>query len=161
MAEEKKSNKGLVIVIIILVVVIVAGGGVAAGFFIMGKKASTTVNNTNTNQQLNNTNGVAAQVSSITFPLDEFLVNLSDEGGKRYIKAKILLGYENKKLTKELTTKKPIIRDAINSILRSKKTTDFTEKGTEDIKKELLNRINPMLKDGKADNIYFDDILLQ
>jgi flagellar basal body-associated protein FliL len=96
--------------------------------------------------------------------MDEFLVNLTDDGGKKYFKVKLYLGYntKNKKnMDKELEEKKPILRDAINSVLRSKKSVDITQKGVEDLKKEILARINPYLESGKAENVYFYDILVQ
>jgi len=160
-SEEKKQKASNSIIVILLVVIIVGLFGLGGGyyFFSMKGKSSTKVNVASTN--------VAATdnkvVSTLTFPLvGEFLLNLSDEGGKNLIKTKMSVGYDNKKLTPEITTKTPIIRDAIISVLRSKKSTDFKlEKDIDGIKKEILARINRVLSAGQANNIYFDDILIQ
>ena len=156
--KEKKEKSFNLIIVILLVIIIVGLLGLAAGFYFFNIKGKSAVAATTTKTSTTSEN---KGVSSLTFAVDDFLVNLSDEGGKRYIKVKVFIGYDNAKLSKELETKKPIIRDAANSVLRAKKTTDFTEKGTEDVKKELLTRINPILSDGKANNIYFYEILIQ
>jgi flagellar FliL protein len=157
---EKKEKSLNMIIVILLVIIIVGLLGLAAGFYFFSIKGNNT-SAMNTNTTKTSTTSENKGVSTLTFAVDDFLVNLSDEGGKRYIKVKVFVGYDNAKLSKELETKKPIIRDAANSVLRAKKTTDFTEKGTEDVKKELLTRINPILSEGKANNIYFYEILIQ
>lgn len=156
---EKKEKSFNLIIVILLVIIIVGLLGLAAGFYFFNIKGNSTAAAATTAKT--STTSENKGVSTLTFAVDDFLVNLSDEGGKRYIKVKVFIGYDNAKLSKELEIKKPIIRDAANSVLRAKKTTDFTEKGTEDVKKELLTRINPILSEGKANNIYFYEILIQ
>lgn len=155
MSEEKKGNKALIIVVSILLLIIIVGGGTFGTyyFFFSKKDSKAAAVKTPENQQL--------VVSSKTYSLDEMLLNLADEDGKRYIKVTIYIGYENKKLATEFEEKKHILRDAVGSILRAKKSKDFTAKGSEQIKQEILNKINPILTNGKADNIYFSGILVQ
>lgn len=173
MSKEKnnKGGKDLKIVIIILLVILIIGGGVFAGYFFYlnkngnGAKAQAVPQGQQVNYNQSNVNGQNNApinvVSAKTYCLDEFLVNLADEDGKRYIKVKIYIGYESKKMDKEVEAKKPIMRDAVNSVLRSKKVKDFTPKGVEDIKMEILNRVNPVFTTGRADNVYFYDIVVQ
>ncbi|WP_080952908.1 MotA/TolQ/ExbB proton channel family protein [Clostridium tetani] len=73
----------------------------------------------------------------------------------------IQLGYENKRLAKELEKKKPIILDTINSVLRSKKSTDFNEKGVDKIKLEILNRVNTAFQNGRCETVYFTELIIQ
>lgn len=176
MAEKKEKNKekgkgkGLTIVIIILLVLILVGGGAFAGWMIFFNKKDTTTNTKTSTTAVNqaavgsNVQGAGYEPSDGTFALDEFLVNLADDNAKRYLKVKISLGYttkSTKKLTAELTEKTPEIRDAINSVLRAKKASDFTQKGVEDLKKEIINRVNIYLENGRFNNVYFNDILVQ
>lgn len=156
--EKKQSGNLFKILIVVLLILIVVGGSAFAAYFVITMKGN---NAKQVNSSAANTNIVANEVSAKTYALDDFLVNLADTDGKSYLKVKIYIGYENKKMDKELEEKKPILRDAINVVLRSKKSTDITEKGVEDIKKQILTRINPMFENGKADNIYFYDILVQ
>lgn len=162
MAEGKEKGNGLKIIIIILLVIIVFGLGFGVYMlFFSNKPANTTTNYPSSNNTVSNS---VNEMSLYTYSMDEFLVNLTDDGGKKYFKVKLYLGYntKNKKnMDKELEEKKPILRDAINSVLRSKKSVDITQKGVEDLKKEILARINPYLESGKAENVYFYDILVQ
>lgn len=167
MAEKKEKTKGngslFKIILLVLLVIIVLGIGFVGYLFMTNKnQANATVPKTASSITAEN---AAIEVSAYTYSLDEFLVNLSDEGGKKYFKVKIFLGYDTKKkknMDKELEEKKPILRDAINSVLRSKKSTDLSSaKSIEDLKKEILARINPYFESGKASNIYFNDILIQ
>ena len=152
MSDKPKKGNAFKIIIIILLSLVVIGGAAFGTMYFLGEKSSSATANP----------AKATKINELTYPLDEFLVNLIDDDGKRYLKLKVVIGYEdNKKLTAELETKKPIIRDVINTTLRAKKTTDFSAKGVEDIKNQLIGNINPVLTDGKISNIYFTDILVQ
>ena len=162
--KEKKEKKGIgsnLIIVILLVVIIVGLLGMAGGYYFFNIKGNVSKVALSTAKVTTTTD--AKKVSTLTFPLtEEFLLNLSDEGGKNLIKTKISVGYDNKKLTVEITAKTPIIRDSIISVLRSKKSTNFKlEKDIDNVKKEILVRINLSLTAGQANNIYFDDILIQ
>lgn len=171
--ENKKSSK-FKIILIILLAIIVIGGGTFGGYMVFSKKKANTQTNAMpqaNNQQINNqqgnnvnvnmNNALSPVASKYSYDMGEFLLNLSDEDGRRFLKAKISLGYDNKKLLKELDANKEAIRDSINSVIRAKKAKDFSVKGTEDIKVEILNRINPMFQNGRCNNVYFPEILVQ
>jgi flagellar FliL protein len=152
--KKEKAPKGniLKIIIIVLLALIVVGGAAFGGMYIASKKAPSA----------DSKSEKVVEVNEVTYSLDEFLVNLSDEDGRRYLKVKVFIGYEeNEELVVELETKKPIIRDLINTSLRAKKTTDFSATGVETIKAELIASINPVLTKGKISHIYFNDILVQ
>jgi flagellar FliL protein len=161
MSEEKKPKKRSKLVIIIVAVVLgfaLVSGSVFAGYFFASKNAAPAAN---TGEQVPNSKDASGQV--ITMELDEFLVNLADEGKAHYLKTKIVIGYRdgNENLKKELETKKPVIRDSVNNVLRTKKTTDLKPEGEEVLKKELLDKINGALNFGKVTNVYFPEILVQ
>lgn len=178
--EKGNGNKLKIVIIILLVLIIVGTSSFAAWFLFFNKKTDTGVaNNANAKTYVNaqnqsgkaNTNDANAQnliayeESEFSLPLDEFLVNLSDEGGQRYLKVKMVLGYntkEKKKLSKELEEKKHIVRDTINSALRSRKANDFlTQKSLDEVKREIINRVNGNLQYGRINNVFITDILVQ
>ncbi len=173
MSEKNVETKGgnLKKIIIIVLILVVVGAGSFGGYmlFIKNKKPANNanqmpVNNTNVVNSQQTTNGMYSQqvvVSSKTYSLDEVLVNLSDEDGKRFVKAKIYIGYEEKKLTKELEKKKPILRDAVIGVLRTKKAADINPKNIDKIKVEIINKVAPMLEKGRINSIYFDDLIVQ
>lgn len=176
--ENKKEKKGggkLKIIIIAVVTILVVGAGGYFGYTMFWKdKGSTAKTAAHTTQQVviqqtqqqagatgQQVSFVQPVISAKTFGLDEFLINLADEDGKRYLKVKIFLGYDEKKLATELEEKKPILRDAIISVIRTKKAADITPKGVETIKMEIIQRINPLLEKGQLNNVYINDILVQ
>lgn len=173
--EKKEKIKGnidkLKLVIIILLVLVIVGGGAFAAWFVFFNKntadASTSKTAAATTQKVvvtNDPNVTSYEASDYTLELDEFLVNLSDDGGKKYLKVKMILGYntkEKKKFPAELQAKKPILRDTIISALRNRKSTDITAKGIEDLKKEIMNRVNVNLEYGKINNVFITDIIVQ
>jgi flagellar FliL protein len=156
--KEKKEKKGggkkLIIIIIIVVLLLCLGGGYFDYNMFFKNKGKTS--NTKINQQ-----SAQGLVSSQTFPLSEFLVNLADTSGNRYLKITIFLGYDNKNLATELTTKTPMIRDIIINILRTKKASDMTSKGVDAVKAEIIKQVNTILDTGQINNVYVNDILVQ
>lgn len=175
MAEKKEKVKGKgggsKIIIIVLLVLLVFSAGFA-GYLFLTKDKSTDENssklppaiepNTSANTEAKTS---TEYIAPYKIAMDEFLVNLADEGGKRYFKLKLSIGYDTKKekeMTAEFEEKKDNLRDAIISVLRSKKTTDLaTQKNIDDLKKDILMKINPIFQNGKAYNIYITDILIQ
>lgn len=147
MSEEKKEKKSKLPIIIIAVLVIVLLGGAGFGYYYVQniKKAAKPA------------------VVLTEYSLGEFLANLADEGGKKYLKVNIVLTYDgtNKKLAEELAKKQNDLKDATLSVLRSKKSSDLTVKGSEDLKVELINRYGTILQDGKVIKIVFTNFLMQ
>ena len=151
MSDKPKKSNIFKIVIIVLLLLVVVGGATFAGVYFIGQKNS---NATAKPEKV-------VEVTELSYALDEFLVNLLDEEG-RILKVNVFIGYEeNEELTAELVTKKPIIRDVVNTSLRSKKSTDFGATGVDSLKNELIAIINPVLNKGKISNIYFNDIFIQ
>ncbi len=149
MSDKPKNGNVFKIVIIVLLLLVLIGGVTFGTVYFMSKKNSSETPKPKV-------------ITEVTYPLGEFLINLLDEDGRRYLKVNVYIGYEeNKDLTIELEENKPIIRDAVNTFIRSKRTTDFNAVGLDAIKKDLINKINPILTKGKISQIYFNDILVQ
>ncbi|MFL0195495.1 flagellar basal body-associated protein FliL [Clostridium sp. WILCCON 0269] len=165
--EKKKGGIGLKVILIVFFLVAAVGIGVYFGYSKFLKSTNSDSNkNASTSVQAQGQNGQGSAylqqvVSAKTFDLKDFTINLADEGGKNYLKVNVYLGYDDKKLDTELTDKTPIIRDAIIEILRTKKVADINSKNMDNIKMQIIQRINPMLEKGKINNIYFSDILTQ
>lgn len=159
--KSKSSGAGFKIILLALLILIVMGLGFV-GYLLVAKKTPIAVN---TNSVLQEPTKSIVEISPYTYKLDEFLVNLSDDGGKKYLKIKLSLGYDakNKKnMDKELADKTDNIRDTIISVLRSKKSTDIAaQAGIDDLKKEISTKINPLFQYGKVNSVYINDILVQ
>lgn len=167
---EKKGGKKIKFIVIGLIALIIVGAGGYFGYTMFSKQKGTQKTSAQTTTQAVTQTTKTAQnqsyleqiVSDKNLSLDEILVNLADEDGKRYLKVKIFVGYDkNSSLETELTDKKALIRDAVISVLRSKKAAEITPKNMDNLKMELIQKINPLLKKGQINNVYFNDILVQ
>ncbi len=147
---EEKSGKGLMVVLFILGL-IVLGAATFGGVYLFMKTNKT----------------VSAQqvvVEQIYVDLDEFTINLADEGGKRYFKGELSLGYDksDKKVAEEITNNTVVIRDAIIFYFKGQKAefvNDINNK--EKIKEDLIEAINKELQKGKITDIRFKNMIVQ
>jgi flagellar protein FliL len=150
--KSKGTKNTLLIVVIVLLVLVIVGGGAFAGYYLASGNGNKSIEQ-----------AAAKPVVEATIVTEEFLLNLADTDSRRFIKTKIVLAYDqkNKKLAKELESKKAQLNDPIIRVLRSKKAAEITQKGAEDLKAEMLNSINSILTSGKLTNIYYNSILVQ
>ncbi len=97
------------------------------------------------------------------FPMESFSVNTSDTDEQHFMKVEIQLGYDEGKaeLQQEILKRRPEIRDIVISIVGAKKYSDLdTQDEREELKKEILNRINAILQAGKIKKVVFTDFVL-
>lgn len=156
MGEEKKEKKKKSILpIIIVILLLVIGVGVYFGYTMIYK---------NDKGQKTQVKYVEKELVEKTLPLEEFLVNLSDPGGQKYVQTKLTLAYpeDNKKLDEEINKNKDRIVDIINLTLRKKVEADFQgDKLETNIKKEIKDKINESLVEGRVTNIYVTKFVTQ
>ena len=99
------------------------------------------------------------------YPLDPFIVNLADPGGKRYLRTSISLEIkngENKNLKEEMDKRLPQVKDIIVTLLPTRKFDDIqTVEGKLALRDELMQRLNKILTQGKVTNIYFTEFVVQ
>lgn len=105
--------------------------------------------------------------------LGEFLTDLSDQSARRFVKAKVVLGYPELKVKKflsektdpslenELAARETEIKDLVFSVLRSKTADELKGEKVERVKQDLVTRINAILTSGKIVAVYFSDIVIQ
>jgi len=95
-------------------------------------------------------------------PLEPFVVNLVDYGGRRFLKVSIELEIEDKKKTKELEKKLPYARNIIINILSSR-TFDMvkTIEGKDSIRLEILTKLNDILTTIEVKNCYITEFTAQ
>ncbi|ADL51470.1 flagellar basal body-associated FliL family protein [Clostridium cellulovorans] len=150
--ENAKKGGFSKILIGLLLAIVLVGAAFATAYFYFTKSAEKVTQKT-----------VHPLAHQVTYSLDEFKLNLSEP--KTYIQTKISLGYdggeESEEFAKELETKKTIIRDAVITLIRTKTNTDFTKEGTETLKIQIINTVNPLLEKGEINHVYFDSIIIQ
>jgi len=96
------------------------------------------------------------------FPLDPFVVNLSDPLGKRYLRLTITLELESPEAVARATKMVPKLRDMV-IVLLTRLTFEevMTPEGKVQLRDELLERFNQILRPDRVLNIYFTDYLVQ
>lgn len=146
--KKKKGINPLMIVIILLVLVIVG----LASYFLFLKKAPAS------------TAYIPTPVVEASWSAGDFLVNLVDTDTERYLKTTIYLTYDStdKTLGTDLETDKSGIRDAIISVIRSKKSSDVsTNNGTDVLKADIIKRVNAFLGGNKIIHVYYNDLIIE
>ncbi|MDD5660188.1 MAG: flagellar basal body-associated FliL family protein [Actinomycetota bacterium] len=97
-----------------------------------------------------------------TFETGEIIVNLADLGQARYAKIQTVLELSNEETSDEINTRSPQIRDIVIEIFSSKQAEELLDlKIRDDIKKEIFDRINSVLKKGTVNNVYFTTMVIQ
>jgi flagellar FliL protein len=158
------SNKTL---ILIVAAVILFMGMISGGFFLMWTKMSATL------AQVQNPPGENAteeeepppeeQVTiGPIYKLETMIVNLADQGGKRYLRITMELELSSPELTAEIDKRLPQLRDAVLMILPTKTYADIgTTQGKIALRDELLTKLNSFLKTGTVNTIYFSEFVVQ
>lgn len=150
--ESKESGKAksspLKWIILVVLVLVLGAGGTVGYMMFFAKHAEEDTH--------------AAVPQPVMQDFETFLVNLSDPGGKRYLKVTMKAKLSNPQAATEVTARTSELRDMILTILSSKEFADIA--GPEDkalLKQELLSQLNRALKSGQVQDIYFTDFLVQ
>ncbi len=174
--KEKKSSSLVLIIVIVVLILVILVGAVVAILFMGGDDEEAAVSNApvaqersvnDNKQQQRLTSGSGRKTGSFAeigpmFPLDTFTVNLLSESGRRYLKVQMNLELSGEELGAELDTRKAVIRDIIIRLLSSKSLEEIsTSKGKEKLKDQIVDQLNMRLKDGKINNVYFTEFVVQ
>jgi flagellar FliL protein len=145
-----KSNKGILIILFVLGLIVIGGAAFGGTYLFMKNKATVEAKE--------------VVIENTYMDLAEFTVNLADEGGKRYFKGELSLGYDKTKtkLVEELTGSQVVIRDDIIFYFKSQKADYINNaENKEIIKKQLMDAINKDLTKGKLTDIRFKSMIIQ
>ncbi len=164
-SENESGGSKLKLIIIAVVALGILGGGGFAGWtmFLKDKEEKPPELATTDAAQ---TAGAGAQDPNVfgqIFEMETFVVNLSDGGGKRYLKTKIALEYiANEHIQAELSGRLPQLRDTILLVLSSKNMEEVQAlDGKIAIRGELIMRLNQLIKQGRIRNLYFTEFVIQ
>lgn len=163
------SNKVLIIIVAAFVLMI---GMMGAGFFFMWKQMNNAVAQV---QQQNSEEAEAEEVpekEEVTigpiYKLDTLIVNLADQGGKRYLRITMELELkpaeeiEPNEVIEEIERRLPQIRDTVLMILPTKQYADIaTTSGKLALRDEIMAKLNGYLKKGQINTIYFTEFVVQ
>jgi flagellar FliL protein len=95
------------------------------------------------------------------FTIEEVTVNIADTRGNRFVRAGVYFEAAPPVL-EELEANRARMVDTLGQVLSTKTLDDLTAPNIRgNLREELLGIINPTLKEGRVDNIYFTDLLVQ
>ncbi|MGZ8364829.1 MAG: flagellar basal body-associated FliL family protein [Nitrospira sp.] len=98
----------------------------------------------------------------VMFDLDPFIVNLADTPDVRYLKLTLKLDVDGEAVSTELSTRIPQIRDAVLVLLSSKDVSAVrTTQGKFQLRDEITQRINGLLKKPGVRSAYFTEFVVQ
>ncbi|MCK5708807.1 MAG: flagellar basal body-associated FliL family protein [Candidatus Aureabacteria bacterium] len=93
---------------------------------------------------------------------DEFIVNVAGTGATRYLKVALAFEVEDGGTQSEMGDRITEIRDLVIIILGTKKLDQLDNIAARDeIKREILNKVNDILKSGHALNVFYTDFVIQ
>ena len=157
------STKTLVIVLAAVVLVIAVMGG---GFFLMWTKMNTTLAQMQMQNAAENEAEEEPKEEEVTigpiYKMETLIVNLADQGGKRYLRITMELELSAPEVMEEINNRMPQLRDAILMVLPSKQYSDIgSTEGKIALRDELIAKINGILKKGTVTTIYFTEFVVQ
>lgn len=156
--EEKKG--GMMKIIIIAVVAILLLVGVGVGAYLMGAGSSDKKEPEKASSE--STKETTVQPVGPMVAMDDFIVNILDTEGTRYLKASMTLELANPESSAEVEERKAQIRDAILLYLSSKTFDEIRDlQGKLQLRADLIGRINGLLTTAKVKTIYFTDFVVQ
>ena len=95
------------------------------------------------------------------FTIEEVTVNIADTRGNRFVRAGVFFEAPQSVL-EELEANRPRMIDTVGQVLSTKTLDELTAPDIRgNLRQELMGIINPTLKQGRIDNLYFTDLLVQ
>lgn len=168
MAKEAKENMTVtkprfpikLIVVSAVASVLIGGGIFFALHYFSGNKSSSSQDSAITETKVDKPKKEAEL--GMIYPMEPFIVNLLDKGGKRYLKVKMELEIPTEQLAEEITRRKAQLRDTILLLLTSKNFEDVNRlEGKFQLRNELIFGINQVLQSGKIQTLYFTEFVVQ
>ena len=157
------STKVLIIIIAAIVLVLGAMGG---GFMLMWSKMNSAIvqvqNQNSKDDGAEDSPGEQETGPGPIYKMDTLIVNLADQGGKRYLRITMEMELSAPEVLEEIGRRLPQLRDAILMVLPSKQYSDIsTTEGKVALRDELIAKMNGSLKTGTVKNIYFTEFVVQ
>jgi len=154
MASFIKSKKGLIL-IAGAVVLIGALGGVL--FFSPWGKALL-----GTNKKAAEAKKIEKVASGHIYKMDPFVVNLRDSERMHYLKIKMEIESSEEKPNEEYDKRLPQLRDMILTVLTSKSSNELRDsEGKSQLRKEMQERLNQLVRSFQIKTIYFSEFIIQ
>lgn len=152
--DSKKSIKGIIVKFVVIPLVLLAQAGVA--YYLVANYLVAKPETAETPEE-------ARQVEAGQFfEVKDVVVNPAGTLGRRFLVVELGFETHNPDVIEEAEKKNIWIRDAIISLLSKKTSDDLLDIATrEQIKGEVLERVNANLVSGQFEQLYFTKYIVQ
>ena len=160
---EAPKKKSRLIPMIASGVLLLAGAGAAMWYLRVGPFAGGAPRHSEATAAVDE-DGKGAKEESKTaiLALEPFIANLADEGGRRYLKATFQIEFSGSSVPPTLPTRLPQVRDLLLTLFTSKTYDDIrTPEGKQQLRDEILARVNQVLDRDLAKAVYFTEFIVQ
>ena len=94
--------------------------------------------------------------------LEPFIANLADDGGRRYLKATFQIDFGGADVPAAMQAHLPQTRDLLLTLFTSKTFDDIrTPEGKQQLREEIIARVNQVLDRDLAKAVYFTEFIVQ
>ena len=94
--------------------------------------------------------------------LEPFIANLADDGGRRYLKATFQVDFGSAEVPAAMQARLPQTRDLLLTLFTSKTFDDIrTPEGKQQLREEIIARINQVLDRDVVKAVYFTEFIVQ
>jgi flagellar FliL protein len=163
------SNKVLIVIAAVFFLMMGIMGG---GFFLIWKQMNNAVAQVQQQNSEQDKGEEEPAVEEVTmgpiYKMDTLIVNLADQGGKRYLRVTMELelkpaeNTDPKEVADEIEKRLPQLRDTILMVLPTKQYADIaTTSGKIALRDEIMAKLNAYLKKGQIGTIYFTEFVVQ
>jgi len=162
--EDKKKSSGKFNLSSIIRWTGIVAAILVASYFVVEKVATPVLSPENTSGKT--TESLSSQTEEEKIgPIYEFepiIVNLNEEGARRYLKVSMSLEVNDAEVIKEIELLKPRLLDCLITLLSSKTLEDIEgAKGKENLRREIVAEVNRYLNRGIVVNAYFGEFIIQ
>jgi len=160
---EKDGKSKLIIIIVAVVMLLGLGGGGAYFLGALGGSGDAEAAKAATPEAQGSHGGQQpGQPGRSRVSLDTFVVNLADDGAQRYLKVTMMVEFFGNEPPPQFSMRQPEVRDLLLTLLSSKYVADIrTIEGKQQLRDEVIARINRVLEDDVVKAIYFADFIVQ
>jgi flagellar FliL protein len=148
-------------VLIVVAVGVLLLGGMGAGFYVLWSKISSMEASAQAASS-DSDPSVPEDFVRPVYHLDTLIVNLADQGGRRYLRMTLDVELEDTEYEMKITERLPQVKDAILKIASTRRFEDIsTIAGKNELRDETVARLNEILKKDCVTNLYFTEFVVQ
>lgn len=163
-AETPKKKKNILLIAVIGLVVVILIAGLGSYFFLFKKPSNEALERETAGDvgTKGDDKGKGEGKVGIMVDLEPFVVNLDDPKAKHFLKIAITIEVPDEKAKEEIEKLMPKIKNEIIMVLSSKTLDDVIPvDGKVRLRDELMVRLANILGQGRLNNVYFSQFVVQ